>query len=120
MAGIPIVLLSDGRSTTQRNKIRALGIQNRLHTILISEETGRSKLDTEAFKAVAPSLEGRTPIVHFGDNPTKDVGPPVELGWVPCLMLDRGDNVHSQGSEIPHSERIHLLRSMDDVKLSIC
>jgi putative hydrolase of the HAD superfamily len=37
---VPLGLLTDGRSTTQRNKLRALGIEHHFAEIVVSEEIG--------------------------------------------------------------------------------
>lgn len=93
---IPIVLLTDGRSATQRSKIASLGIADIFSQVLISEETSFTKLDREAFELAASHLIGRSPLVYFGDNPAKDVDIPSAMGWQVYLLLDRGDNVHPQ------------------------
>ena len=95
-ARIPIVLLTDGRSVTQGNKIAALGLHDKLHAALISEKTGLPKANAAAFRNAAAHLLGRSPLYYFGDNPTKDVEHPTSLGWRVHLMLSRGDNVHAQ------------------------
>lgn len=42
-------LITDGRSITQRNKLKALGIENLFDKIIISEELGSSKPDERNF-----------------------------------------------------------------------
>lgn len=42
-------LITDGRSLTQRNKIKALGLENYFDKIVISEEIGYSKPDIRLF-----------------------------------------------------------------------
>ncbi len=95
-AGIPIVILTDGRSVTQQHKIDALGIRDDVDTVLISEETGADKTTAEAFSHAAARLADRHPVIYIGDNPAKDVVHPRSLGWWVFLMLSRGDNVHPQ------------------------
>lgn len=95
-ARIPAVLLTDGRSTTQRAKIAALGVSGDFVDVLISEETGVDKFDPAAFESAAKCLPGREDLFYFGDNPDKDAVHPVVLGWNVFLRRDAGDNVHPQ------------------------
>ncbi len=95
-AGIPMVLLTDGRSTTQRHKIEALGITSLFRAVLISEEVGATKHTLPAFRTAAANLGDRDHVTSLGDNPAKDVLHPLTLGWSVLLLADRGDNVHPQ------------------------
>lgn len=95
-SSIPVVLLTDGRRVTQEHKVDALGIRRLLDAVLISEATGYTKKDIEAYERAAAELPGREPLMYFGDNPLKDVQHPASLGWTVFLMRSRGDNVHPQ------------------------
>src|SRR5688572_24338004 len=44
-ASVPMGLVTDGRSITQRNKLKALGIETFFQDIIISEEFGSEKPD---------------------------------------------------------------------------
>lgn len=112
---VPLVLLSDGRSGTQRQKIDALGISDAFKAILISEETGLEKYVVGAFESAATHLPGVEQIAYFGDNPAKDITGPQTLDWLVFLMLDRGDNVHAQDAGVTKAQRI---RSFDEVCIS--
>jgi putative hydrolase of the HAD superfamily len=113
-AGLPLVLLTDGRSSTQRRKIAALGIAGAFRAILISEEVGVDKHELAAFEGAASHLPDATTLAHFGDNPAKDVAHPRSLGWMVLLLLDRGDNVHQQ---VVEGDATSLVGSFDDVGL---
>lgn len=115
-AGVPTVLLTDGRSVTQRLKIEALGIADSFQAILISEETGHDKYDEQSFALAAHRLGNPSQIVSFGDNPEKDLAIPTNLGWLVYLMLDRGDNVHPQSITQSRSS-VAKLRSFDEVRI---
>lgn len=114
-AGIPIVLLTDGRSTTQQNKIDALGIRGLLTAVLVSGETGLAKADVQAFRNAATHLARRCPLIHVGDNPSKDVVHPASLGWQVLLLLHRGDNVHPQPTEVARLLEVDLVASFDEI-----
>jgi putative hydrolase of the HAD superfamily len=116
-AGTPIVLLTDGRSTTQRHKIDALGISSVFTSILISEETGLTKIDAKAFSNAAAHHPRRHPLTYFGDNPSKDVDHPMSMGWQVFLMLNRGDNVHPQ--VLKKAQRgVEILSTFDDITVN--
>ena len=112
---VPLVLLSDGRSETQRRKIEALGIKDAFQAILISDETGVDKYNRAAFEQASARIPDAAGPAYFGDNPAKDVTEPLSLGWLVFLMTDRGDNVHSQAGEATGTARI---TSFDEVSLA--
>ena len=117
-AAIPIVILTDGRSMTQRHKIVALGIQHQVQAVLISEETGMDKAHADAYRHAAAQMPGHTPLTYFGDNPVKDVQHPASMGWQVFLMLDRGDNVHPQSIDNAVLRSVHTLSTFDDVEVA--
>lgn len=89
-------IITDGRSTTQRNKIRALGLETWVDEIVISEESGAEKPRPDNFL----HFEKRFPDRHFayvGDNLTKDFLAPNRLGWrTVCILETREMNIHPQ------------------------
>lgn len=88
-------LISDGRSLTQRNKIKAMGLGLFFDDILISEETGYSKPSEEPYRYFMkqyPECE----YMYVGDNPAKDFVAPNILGWTTVCLLDNGQNIHPQ------------------------
>lgn len=93
-------LVTDGRSVTQRNKLKALGVENIFDVIVISEEVGSEKPARANFQKVIDHCQG-IHYIYFGDNPQKDFLGPNELGWETIGLLDRGSNVHKQSSVLP-------------------
>ncbi len=81
--GIPMALITDGRSITQRNKIQAAGLDKYFDNsdILISEETGHDKFDPDNFLYVMKKYAGAKEFHYVGDNPPKDFLHPSRLGW---------------------------------------
>lgn len=95
--GIPICILTDGRSVTQRNKIEVLRLGEWVdeENIIISEEFGYGKPDIRCYKYFIE----RYPDAAFfcvGDNTSKDFVTPNSLGWITICLIDNGLNVHSQ------------------------
>lgn len=92
-AGRPVVILTDGRSITQRLKVKALGLSHL--PVLISEDWGSDKQDPARFRSVM----ARYPDdfwLYVGDNPAKDFLVPRTLGWHTVGMRTGHQGVHSQ------------------------
>lgn len=92
---IPTGLITDGRSITQRNKLRALGIDNYFDDIIISEEFGSSKPNPLNYLFFTHKYPGRN-FYFIGDNTSKDFTIPLQLGWVTICIRDTGKNIHPQ------------------------
>jgi putative hydrolase of the HAD superfamily len=100
---IPTGLITDGRSRTQRNKLKALGIGDLFSEIIISEEFGSEKPDERNFLHFVSKYPGKE-FYYFGDNTRKDFMTPARLGWTTICVKDSGKNIHKQefnGNEIP-------------------
>jgi putative hydrolase of the HAD superfamily len=92
---IPMVLVTDGRSITQRNKIIALGIESYFEEIIISEETGFEKREGTSYRV----LQSQYPlhnVIAIGDNINKDFFWPKQFKWLTIGIRDKGKNIHSQ------------------------
>ncbi len=92
-------LITDGRSETQRNKIKALGLERwfKNDNIIISEEFGSEKTDERNFSFFMKKYPEAN-FVYIGDNPKKDFVVPNSLGWKTVMIEDDGRNVHKQES----------------------
>ena len=88
-------LMTDGRSLTQRNKLRSLGIENVFTEVLISEEFGSEKPALENFLNFETKFSGRS-FFFIGDNFEKDFITPNSLGWETIGIRDNGENIHGQ------------------------
>lgn len=92
---IPMGLITDGRSITQRNKLKALGIDDYFSDIIISEEFGSAKPAWRNFRY----FQDRYPVSnfhYFGDNTEKDFLVPGSLGWNCYCIKDNGEHIHPQ------------------------
>ncbi|MDE7409856.1 MAG: HAD-IA family hydrolase [Muribaculaceae bacterium] len=81
---IRTILITDGRSVTQRNKIAAarLDVFFDDDDIFISEETGHDKTSPDNFLLVMEKYAGASEFHYVGDNPIKDFLHPSRLGWL--------------------------------------
>ena len=100
-----IGIITDGRSLTQRNKIRALGITDLIDFIVISGEIGSEKPDEANFRAIEKNLKCTTNY-YVGDNIKKDFITPKKIGWKTIGLLDAGLNIHSNAYQ--YADNIHL------------
>jgi putative hydrolase of the HAD superfamily len=111
---IPIGLITDGRSVTQRNKLKALGAEQLFAEIIISEEFGCEKPDPRVFRFFNDKYPGKH-FYYFADNPTKDFAVPASLGWTTVCLRDAGFNIHRQ--ELPGTAIQYLIESFADIKI---
>lgn len=95
LLGNKMSLITDGRSITQRNKLRALGIESYFKNVIISEEVNSEKPSEKNFRMVMNNNYADT-YIYIADNPSKDFITPNKLGWTTICLLDRGQNVHKQ------------------------
>lgn len=92
-------LITDGRSVTQRNKLRALEIEDVFDKIVISEEFGSTKPSEANFKSFMS--DGINEYFYIADNPKKDFITPNALGWTSICLRDKGFNIHGQNFNLP-------------------
>jgi putative hydrolase of the HAD superfamily len=97
--GTEMSLITDGRSITQRNKLRALGIETFFKNIVISEEVNSEKPSEYNFRMVMDNKIAEN-YIYIADNPKKDFITPNKFGWTSICLLDRGQNVHKQNFNI--------------------
>lgn len=111
---MPAGLITDGRSITQRNKLKALQLENYFRDVIISEEFGSAKPDERNYRYFEDKYPGHE-FYYFGDNTGKDFATPARLGWVTVCLKDRGTNIHPQtwtSSPCP----AWVITSFDDVQ----
>ena len=89
-AGLPWGIVTNGSSDSQRAKIRKIELEHRASCILISEEVGHSKPDSEIFRAAASRLGvAARRILFVGDHAENDVAGAAQAG-MRTAWLHRG------------------------------
>lgn len=88
-----VAILTDGRSISQRLKLKSLGLSHL--PVYISEEHGGDKPSPVRFKLIMHEMIGLK-YCYVGDNPKKDFIAPKLLGWKTIGLLNNGRNIHSQ------------------------
>jgi putative hydrolase of the HAD superfamily len=96
-------IITDGRSITQRNKLKAAGLIELFDRIVISEEFGSEKPNDSNFTNFH-ELNGDK-YIYIGDNPRKDFVSPNNLGWLTVGVLDSGTNIHKQNMDLTISHQ---------------
>lgn len=88
-----VAVLTDGRSITQRMKLKALGLS--YLPAYISEDHGSYKPAPERFKLIQEQFRADH-YVYVADNVKKDFVGCNPLGWIGIGMLGGSRNIHSQ------------------------
>lgn len=101
-----LCLITDGRSSTQRNKIEALGLKRFFadENISISEEIGVEKTDKKPFENLMKRFPEARQFYYIGDNTAKDFFWPNRLKWTTICIEDHGKNIHRQNF---NGDRMH-------------
>lgn len=114
---IEFSLITDGRSITQRNKLKALGIESIFNKIIISEEIQSEKPSEVNFSMVVDQNH-HSNFVYIADNLKKDFYTPNKLGWTTICLLDRGQNIHKQNFNIETECLPHFsITTFEEIKL---
>lgn len=93
--GCMMRVLTEGRTVTQGNKIRVLGLDELMtHSAIIAPPRERSGSGKSFAQAAADMPAAR--YVSVGDNPAKDFSEPRSMGWLTVAVADRGRNIHPQ------------------------
>jgi putative hydrolase of the HAD superfamily len=88
--GLKIGIVSNGRSVKQWEKIIRLGLQHFFHTVVISEEVGFEKPDTEIFKVALKKLNVKPDeALYVGDTLETDVLGANKSGVVSVRLLKK-------------------------------
>jgi putative hydrolase of the HAD superfamily len=108
-------LITDGRSITQRNKLKSLGIESLFDKIIISEEFGTTKPNSTNYEVFVQ--HDIIEYFYIGDNVKKDFVTPNKLGWTTVCLKDKGSNIHPQSFDYPREQLPkHIINNMLDLK----
>ena len=113
---IPMGLITDGRSITQRNKLKALSIENYFTDIIISEEFGSEKPNEKNYRYFADKYPGNE-FYFFGDNIAKDFVVPTKLGWASICLKSAGFNIHPQNFDT-NTDLAFVITSFKEIMLN--
>ncbi len=113
-----VCIITDGRKTTQLNKITSLNLSNVINEVVISEEIGTEKPCQENYLAIEKKFKDCN-YYYIADNLKKDFIAPNKLGWNTIALLDNGLNIHSN-SHLFNEEKYmpqKFISSYNEVKI---
>jgi putative hydrolase of the HAD superfamily len=88
-----VAILTDGRSITQRLKLRALGLD--YLPFYISEDYNDKKPSLKRFKLIMKDLPAKN-YIYIADNPSKDFLAPNKIKWLTIGIRAGLHNIHTQ------------------------
>ena len=114
-----VVILTDGRSISQRQKLKALGLSHL--PAYISDDHDSVKPDLLRFNLIMRDYPAQR-YVYLGDNPKKDFLAPNALSWLTIGLRGDATNIHSQDvSGLPiENLPTKWISSMKELKASLC
>ena len=74
-----LILITNGRSTTQRNKIKSLNIKKYFNKILISDEIGVKKVQLKFYEIIFKEYSNHN-IIFIGDRYDIELECPLKFG----------------------------------------
>jgi putative hydrolase of the HAD superfamily len=112
----PLVMVTNGLSLVQRARFKALEFDKIFHKILISEEEGSAKPETEMFKrgAEAIGMPLGSEILMVGDSLTSDIAGGIAAGISTCWFNpDRWENASPFKPDYEISNLMELLELLE-------
>jgi putative hydrolase of the HAD superfamily len=113
-AGLSLALVTNAASDTQRDKLRALALEDAFDAVVISAEVGVAKPDERVFQLALRSL-GVEPqdAWHVGDNLATDVAGARSAGltavWLNRNGLSRGEHDPRPDVEVGSLRELHSM-----------
>ena len=112
-----LAVITNGASDTQRDALRALGIEQLFGAVLISGEIGIAKPDAGIFRIALEKLQVRpAKVCHVGDSLRVDVAGAKDSGLC-AIWLNRHRAIRSAADPQPDHEvrsLLELTRLLDD------
>ncbi len=85
-----LAIITDGVSSAQRNKIRAIGVEKLFDLIIYTDDCGKGKAKPNMYafkKAIRYFKVSPTKAVYIGDDPSKDFTGPKKLNMITIRVL---------------------------------
>jgi FMN phosphatase YigB (HAD superfamily) len=103
-ARVPLALITNGPSDTQRGKLRVHGLEHWFEVVVISGEVGVAKPNASVFDlALNQLLVERENVWHVGDSLTTDVAGAKAAGLT-AVWINRSGRVRRAGDPEPDLE----------------
>ena len=115
-----IGIITDGRSGTQRSKIKSLNITDLIDKIVISDDIGSEKPAEENFLAIEAAFKfNEAEFYYIADNLKKDFITPNARAWKTIGLIDNGKNIHHASHQYmsPSHKPQAFIFSFKDIKI---
>jgi putative hydrolase of the HAD superfamily len=119
---VKIGLISDGYLVAQVKKVNALKLQEKCHSVILTDKWGKEHWKPSHVPYEQASRELQLPhdqCVYIGDNVNKDFIAAKRLGWT-TIHIDRKDGLYS-GIVVEQEYRAHYtigdLRNLSDIPI---
>ena len=109
-----LVLVTNGRSISQRNKLHSLNIKKFFREILISEEFGFKKPDKIFYEKLIEKYKNYN-LIFIGDNIEIDLITPINKSLKTILIRNQNNRIHKLNNNHPNIKEIDLI--YDDFNL---
>ena len=103
-----LILITNGRSTTQRNKINSLNIKKYFNKILISDEIGIKKPNKKIYTKIFQEYPNAKR-VFIGDNLKIDLLTPIALNDKTIIIKNINNRVHELNEKDKDFKKINLI-----------
>ena len=112
-------LITDGRSKTQRAKLKALKIEEYFDCVIISEELGSEKPSANNYLAIEEKFPNHK-YCYIADNFKKDFVAPNKLGWLSIGVQDNGLNIHFEAYKFTSKKHHpqHIITSIEELNIT--
>ena len=123
--GMGLALITDGAPTSQKAKVKALGLEEYFPIIVITDEQGIEfrKPHLYGFERVMESMNlPPKGIVYVADNPEKDFRAPKRLGWRSIRLRLREQlrcNLNPRGSGDAPDVEVHSVHELRNELLTL-
>ncbi|UCD28946.1 MAG: HAD family hydrolase [Planctomycetota bacterium] len=115
-----LAVISDGPANVQQNKIDALGLQQRIDRIVLTDIWGPTfwKPHPRAYLEIERIWDYRdSSCLYIADNAEKDFKAPLKLGWQ-TIQIRRPDGVYAHTIATTGSEPHQVITTLDQVNLT--
>ena len=113
-----LILVTNGRKITQRNKIKSLKINNFFKKIIISDEIGVKKPNKLIYKKILDQYRNANK-VFIGDNLYIDLITPIMLKEKTIIIKNENNRIHELNENDENFNKINLkYKQFHEIKIS--
>ena len=113
-----VAIITDGRSISQRLKLKALGLSQ--IPVYISDEWNSQKPDHKRFIAVMNEYNSFSQFCYIADNLSKDFVAPNHLKWITICLKGNHENIYSQNKQNIKQEYLPTYWINDLNEINLC